>query len=560
MATLFMGLSHVGATIGGIFQASVTDVKQLKDNLAQLSPNARAFADEMLRVQNAWTTTRKTVQDSLFKNSDAALRDFTNNVLPTLTVGLAGTAMQLNRMGTGMLAVFKSSARSGDLAKAFGAIQVAMEPLVPMPGQFLNMLIKMTMAAGPLLTRMTTSMENWAQRMTEKMNSAFTAGTLQAAISKAGDSIVNFFKRIANNPEWDTFVKRMSDAGPRMSEALSHVTEAIIKLMNAAAPFGTAIMAIVDAFAQVIKWIPTDFLTMFLTKLMLINLAFKAAAWIMGLTRALAGLKLVLIALNSQGAMMAILNTSKALKVLGASEGAISKLATTIRFLGRTAIVLAALWGAKELIDHFAESNVSAAPDVDKLQQSIMRLVKTGQQAGEFKKAFGDIDGLTEGFKTLDAGIKKNIGGWEHLMGGTKVSDWTRKVIDNFKNGGDSIESWTKKMGSLDQALSSLVESGHGDIAAAFIAKAGISAKDSQKYLTGYNKSVVAAKLAQQLASTTMGLYGQKALEVQAALDSQKNAAEGLRQSIEALNDAHRKAMGGDIAMEQAIDDATQSL
>lgn len=560
MVTLFMGLSHVGATIGGIFQASVTDVKQLKDNLAQLSPNARAFADEMLRVQNAWTTTRKTVQDSLFKDSDAALRDFTNNVLPTLTVGLAGTAMQLNRMGTGMLAVFKSSARSGDLAKAFGAIQVAMEPLVPMPGQFLNMLIKMTMAAGPLLTRMTTSMGNWAQRMTEKMNSAFTAGTLQAAISKAGDSIVNFFKRIANNPVWDTFVKRMSDAGPRMSEALGHATEAILKLMNAAAPFGTAIMVIVDAFAEVIKWIPTDFLTMFLTKLMLINIAFKAAAWIMGLTRALAGLKLVLIALNSQGAMMAILNTSKALQVLGASQVVIARLATAIRFLGRASIVLAALWGAKELIDHFAESNVSAAPDVDKLQQSILKLVKTGQQVGEFKKAFGDIGGLADGFKILDAGIKKNIGGWEHLMGGTKVSDWTRKVIDNFKNGGDSIESWTKKTGSLDKALTELVQGGHADIAAAFIAKAGISAKDSAKWFTGYNKAVTAAKLAQQLANTTMGLYGQKALEVQAALDSQKNAAEGLRQSIEALNDAHRKAMGGDIAMEQAIDDATQAL
>lgn len=560
MATLFMGLSHVGATIGGIFQASVTDVKQLKDNLATLSPNARAFADEMLRVQNAWTTTRKTVQDSLFKNSDVALRDFTNNVLPTLTLGLAGTAMQLNRMGISMLNVFKTSARSGDLAKAFGAIQVAMEPLVPIPGQFLNMLIKMTIAAGPLLTRMTTSMENWASRMTEKMNSAFAAGTLQAAISKAGDSIVSFFRRIANNPEWETFLKRMTDAGPRMSEALGHMLEAIIKLMNAAAPFGTLIMGIVDAFAQFIKWIPTDFLTMFLTKLLLINIAFKAAAWIMGLTRALAGLKLVLIALKSQGAMIAILNTSKALKVLGATEGAISKLATTIRWLGRTAVVLAALWAAKELIDHFAESNVSAAPDVDKLQQAILRLVKTGQQTGEFKKAFGDISGLADGFKILDAGIKKNIGGWEHLMGGTKVSDWTRKVIDNFKNGGDSVESWTKKTGSLDKALSALVEGGHGDIAAAFIAKVGISAKDSQKYLTGYNKSVTAAKLAQQLANETMGLYGQKALEVQAALDSQKNAAEGLRQSIEALNDAHRKAMGGDIAMEQAIDDATQSL
>jgi hypothetical protein len=560
LTSLFMGLSNVGKTIGGIFQASVSDVKQLNANMDMLSPNARAFAMEMLRVQEVWTRTKKTVQDSLFQNADAALRDFTSNVLPTLTVGLAGTSMQLNRMGISMLTVFKSAARSGELARAFGAIQTSMEPLVPIPGQFLNMLIKMTMAAGPLLTRMTTSFEGWASRMTEKMNAAFTAGTLQAAISKAGDKIVNFFKRIANNPEWKTFIARMGEAGPRMSEVLGHLTEALLKLINAAAPFGTIIMGIVDAFAQFIKWIPTDFLTMFLTKLMLINIAFKAAAWIMGLTRALAGLRLVLVALNSQEAMMAILNTSKALRTLGATSGVISKLATTIRFLGRSAIVLAALWAGKELIDHFAEANVSAAPDVDKLQQSIMNLVKSGRQVGEFKKAFGDINGLANGFKILDAGIKKNIGAWEHLMGGTAVSTWTRKVIDNFKNGKDSIESWNKKIGSLDKALAELVSGGHGDIAAAFIAKTGISAKDSSKHLKEYNKAVVAAKLAQQLSAVTMGLYGQKALQVQAALDAQKNAAEGLRQSLEALNDEHRKAMGGQIAMEQAIDDATAAV
>lgn len=55
-----------------------------------------------------------------------------------------------------------------------------------------------------------------------------------------------------------------------------------------------------------------------------------------------------------------------------------------------------------------------------------------------------------------------------------------------------------------------------------------------------------------------MGLFGEQAIAVQAKLDMQKRSADGLRLSIEALNDVNRQALGGMIGFEAAIDAAAK--
>jgi trimeric autotransporter adhesin len=563
VSTLMIGMQGLGEVISGVFNYEKLGDKALSDfeiTLDGLSPSARRFADALMDVKDQFTDLRKSVQGILFNDMDITLRRFTKTTLPVLKMGLSGTADQFNRMAKDMEEVINESARTGVLLTAFGAVQMAMEPLVPLPGQILNSLTKMTIAASPLLERMNQAFARWSEKMTDDLNAAFEAGTLQAAISRAGDTIVNFFRRIANNPEWIAFQARIKETGPKMSEIFGSIAEALLKIINALAPVTGAFMTLIGIFADFINAIPTDILAILITKIILLKIAIKAAMWVAGLTRALAGLKLALIAINSQAAMTSILATSSALAILGAKGKVISGLAYAIRGLARASIVLGVLWAGKEIIEHFSDAATGAAPDVDKLQIAIKGLVDTGRMTGELKKAFGDIAGISEGFKTLNKGIRENIGGWESMMGETFVSDWARKQVDAFRNGEKSIEGWTKKMNSLDDALTELVNSGHGDIAAQFIKNVGISSKDSKKYLKDYEKAVVAADLAQKLAAETMGRYGVKALEVGKKLDIQKRAAEGLRGSIEALNAAHRKAMGGEIAMEQAVDDATAAL
>lgn len=562
-STLMVGMQGFGEVVSGIFNYDKLGDKALSDfevTLDGLAPTARRFVDALSDVKDAFTDVRKSVQGILFDGLDRSLKRFTTTTLPILKLGLAGSAAQFNRMAKDMEEVINKSARTGELTAAFGAVQSTMEPLIPLPGQILNAMTKLTIAASPLLERMNQAFARWSKNMTDKLQTAFDSGQLQASISRAGDTIVNFFKRIATNPQWLAFNKRMQENGPRFSEVFGKLAEALLKLMNALAPVSGALVFLIGVFADLVNAIPTGVLTFFILKVVAFKVVTKAALWVMGLTRALAGLKLALIAINSQAAMVAILQTSSALAVLGARAKTLNILAYAIRGLAKAALVLGVLWAGKEIIDHFSNSASGARPDVDKLQISIKKLVDTGRTTGELKKAFGDLSGLSEGFKTLNKGIKENIGGWETIMGDTFVSDWTRKQVDAFQHGEKSIDGWNKKIGALDDALASLVQGGHGDIAAEFIKKSGISAADSKKHLKDYQKALTESKLAQELAAETMGRYGTQALKVQTKLDLQKKAADGLRGSIEALNDAHRKAMGGEIAMEQAIDDATAAL
>jgi hypothetical protein len=563
VATLMVGLQGMGTVISGIFNEEILSMHQMEildETLRDLAPNARRFADVLFDVRDEFNQLRKSVQNILFEDLDSTLKRFTKTTLPVLELGLSGSAEQFNRMAKDMEEVVNTSARTGELAIAFGAVQSAMEPLVPLPGIVLDALTKMTIAASPLLERMNTALGKWSKKMQDKMQAAFESGQLQAAISRAGDNIVNFFRRIANNPEWLTFTRRLEENGPRFSEIFGNLAEALLKILNALAPVSGALMTLIGLFADLVNAIPLWVLELLLLKFIAFKIVTKVALWIMGLTRALAGLKLALIAINSPAAMQAIVGSSAALSILGGKEKTIRNLAFAIRFLAKSMMLIGVLWVGKEVIDHFSESAAGAKPDVDKLQIAIKKLNDTGKMTGELKKAFGDISGIVDGFKTLNKGIEENIGWWENLMGDTFVSDWTRKTIDNFKNGEKSIEGWNKKIGALDESLAALVQSGHGDVAAGFLKRVGISSKDSAKWLKDYEKSVVAADLAQQLAAETMGRYGAKAYEVGKKLETQKKAAEGLRGSLEALNAAHRKAMGGEIAMEQAIDDATKAL
>lgn len=555
-STVMVGANGIGNAITSYSRGA----KQFAEAMSHLTPAAQKFVEAIITTKGAFHDLQSSVQETLFQGLDKSFRHMAATTVPDLTIGLGGMAAELNQMAKGTMHAVESLSRTGVLKTMFGGLQLAFKPLIPMPGQFLNMLTKMTIAGTPLLQRMTTAFGNGVDSLNDKVNKLFDSGQLQAKISGAGNTIVNFFKSIGNNPEWTKFVSDIKSNAPQMAHLLSNIAEGAMHLLNALHPVSGVLVGIIAGFAKLLNAIPTAVLTFFIAKLILLKVATKAVVWIMGLTRTLAGLKLALTAINSQAMMTGILQTSAALATLGVRGKGLAALATTIRALGKAALVLGVLFAGKEIIDHFADSASGAAPDVDKLQISLRKLSQTGNFTGELKKAFGDIRGLSEGFKTLDRGIEKNIGSWENWMGDTAVSDWTRGVIDNFKNGEKSIDGWKKKMDSLDTALTKLVEGGNGDIAAQALKRLGISAKDSKKYLGDYNKALISQKLAQSLAADAMGAYGQEALRVQTKLNLQKQAADGLKNSVEALNQAHRLAAGGEIAMEQAMDDATEAL
>ncbi|CAM5616703.1 hypothetical protein SALBM135S_04409 [Streptomyces alboniger] len=109
-----------------------------------------------------------------------------------------------------------------------------------------------------------------------------------------------------------------------------------------------------------------------------------------------------------------------------------------------------------------------------------------------------------------------------------------------------------ERLDALDESLTSLVQGGKADIAAAALkrltAEYGKGGRDVSKLtgqLDGYKQALANKKESEeQLAAESMGLFGAQAQQVQAKLDAQKRSTDGLRQSIIALNEVNRGAGG----------------
>lgn len=71
-------------------------VDEYADALANLSPNARAFVEQVRGLSDAWKELRLEVQDNLFSGMGDSIVNLVNNYLPLLKTGLGGIATEMN--------------------------------------------------------------------------------------------------------------------------------------------------------------------------------------------------------------------------------------------------------------------------------------------------------------------------------------------------------------------------------------------------------------------------------------------------------------------------------
>lgn len=71
-------------------------VDEYADALANLSPNARAFVEQVRGLSDAWKELRLEVQDNLFDAMGDSIVNLANNYLPLLKTGLGGIATEIN--------------------------------------------------------------------------------------------------------------------------------------------------------------------------------------------------------------------------------------------------------------------------------------------------------------------------------------------------------------------------------------------------------------------------------------------------------------------------------
>ncbi|WP_326700199.1 hypothetical protein OG909_24695 [Streptomyces sp. NBC_01754] len=378
----------------------------------------------------------------------------------------------------------------------------------------------------------------------DRLNDRFTAYT-EKTLRSAVDGTVSFFATLDQREVgggMKEFFDYCRDAGPVVGDTLRNVGEAVIHLLDGASGVGVGMLDLVNALSAVVAAVPPEAISAMLQAAIAIKAIRLAAAGAAAGRAALAAIagQLVLMRTAAAGAPGRLAGVSAAISTLSKT----AKLAVAGTGIGLLLVLLAEL----------SQSGKATAPDVDKLSTSLGKFAQTGKVTGEAASAFGkDFGKLRDQIdRVLDPSLAESFNNWG--------SKWTRGLL----SGGEAAEKLTESLDSIDTALAGMVSAGKADLAAKAIKGMVAKMDDAQakKFTDGlgdYQAAVEAARFESKLAAEAQGLFGAQALEVQASLKAQKDSADGLRQSIQALNDVQRAGLGGMIAFEAAIDAASKA-
>ncbi|MFF7947027.1 phage tail protein [Streptomyces griseorubiginosus] len=361
------------------------------------------------------------------------------------------------------------------------------------------------------------------------------------SLKNATDEAIHFIRVMSEGNASGPLTEFMAYAkaqGPAVKELLSNLVQALGNIAQGAADAGPGLLTVVNAFAKMVAAVPPELIG----NLMQVYAAFKliklagagigaAAGGVQTLAGKVAGL---------QAASAAAGGGVAGLKAAFVSLGTVAK--ATVVVAGITLLVVA--------LSKLSNIGKQAPPDVDRMATSITNLGRTGKVSGEALRVFGkDLGGLADSLRTLSR--PSNLDSTQQFLTSLVGMDST------------PVKEAKENLDSVDKALAGLVKGGKADLAkAAFddIAKAmekqGLSSKELRGQLDDYKSALEDQALEARLTAESQGLFGQAALDTSAKLNAQKASADGLRQSIQALNDVNRQGLGGMIGFEAAIDAA----
>ncbi|GAA3718318.1 hypothetical protein [Streptomyces tremellae] len=329
--------------------------------------------------------------------------------------------------------------------------------------------------------------------------------------------------------------------GPLVADTLKNLAGALAHLVEGAGDVGVSMLTVVNILAKLVNAVPPE----------AIGDLLQLAAAYKGLQLAVAGGSALKAGVTGVATAVGGMRTASA-----GATGGVASLTAAFGSLSKGAKVAAAGTGLGLLIialGALSQAGKSAPPSVDAITTSLEKLADTGRVTGAAADAWGkDLSGLAKSLDTLvkPSGLDSFQQSLTHLIGMDSTP---------VKDAKDNIDS-------LDKALAGLVQNGHADIAAQALAdltiklKAqGLTSKQIKSQLDDYKQALADQAFEAKLAAQAQGLFGEQAQQVKAKLDAQKQSTDGLRNSIQALNDVNRSALGGMIGFEQAIDDAAKA-
>lgn len=236
-----------------------------------------------------------------------------------------------------------------------------------------------------------------------------------------------------------------------------------------------------------------------------------------------------------------------AVKAIGAAQDLKATLDTLGASGGKTGRALGALGGAAGPLAAIAVGAAIAIPALDALGDKMDEATGYATKADAELKNFladGDVAGLRDAAEATD--------GWGGKLAG--LSDKINKVAVVTRALPQT--AWQQQRANLegfDRVLADMVSSGHGELAAQQIEKAGISAEDAAKLLPEYSNAAKDAEASAKLA-------GDGAKDGAAGIDGMGQSAEEAAEDLKALQSELTMLGGGLRAEREAVRQFDQAL
>ncbi|MEW2570503.1 hypothetical protein [Streptomyces sp. NPDC047070] len=378
----------------------------------------------------------------------------------------------------------------------------------------------------------------------DSLNDRFTNFT-ERTMRRGVDGLTVFLAKL-DSGEYDgsglsEFFDYAQANGPLVWDTLENVGEALLHVLEAGSEVGVGMLDVINALSGVVSAVPPEAIATLLQLAIAVKAVKLAGAGMDAARAGMAALGGQIIAMRTAAAAApgALAGTTAAIGTL--SRGA--KLAVAGTGIGLLLIALT------ELSSH----SRSPVPDVEGLTTSLKGLAQTGKVTGEAARAFGqDLSGLGDSL--------------QKVVDPEGLDQVQQSLISFFGMDSTPVKDAKEQIDAVDQALANLVTNGKADLAAAALdnvvaklEKQGFSADEVRDQMDGYQDALAGAAIEQQLAAESMGLFGDQAQKTQAQLDEQKASTDGLRQSIQALNDVNRQGLSGMIGFEAALDATTKA-
>jgi hypothetical protein len=366
------------------------------------------------------------------------------------------------------------------------------------------------------------------------------------ALKRANDGLVRLVRTMDTGKAsggMSEFMQYVKENGPLVGDTLKNVATALTKLLVAASDVGVGLLTVINAFADLVAALPTGLIT----TLLQVAIAFKAVKI------AAAGFSAISAGILAVTTQITAMRTAAA----GATTR-VAALSLAFRALSVTAKIAVASTGIGLLfvaLMQLSQLGQRAAPDVDRMTTALGEFGRSGKVAGELARTFGrDLDGLGESLRVIARPST------------TQSIERSVSAFLGYGKGGPEAKKAAEALDAVDKSLANLVSGGKADLAtAAFdrvkasLADQGFTAAEITKEMGDYRQAMADAAFEQKVAADAMGLFGAQAQATSAKLAAQKQSADGLRQSIQALNDINRQALGGMIAFEASIDTAAKA-